>query len=105
MEARSVSYFDFGRKPDPGVPLRDKVFQIDVWDNSPERAANIASRIETLFDPDGRGSGLGLVGGDSGQETANVVYIGLISDSDVVEDEGDLVRATLQFRVMAYKLA
>jgi len=103
MEARSVSYFDFGRKPDHTVPLRDRTFQLDVWDTSPERAANIADRIEAIMDPEGkgRGSALGIVGGG----TANVVYIGLISDSDVVADDGDLVRATLEYRVLAYKLS
>ena len=103
MEARSVSYFDFGRKPDRTVPLRDRTFQLDVWDTSPERAANVADRIEAVLDPEGKGRGaaFGVVGGG----TANIVYIGLIRDSDVVADDGDLVKATLEYQVLAYKLA
>lgn len=102
MEARSVSYFDFGVKPDWTVPLRDRRFQLDVWDTSPERAANVADRVEAVLDPEGKGRGgaLGIVG----EGTANVVHIGLVEDGDVVEDDGDLVRVTLEYRVLAYKL-
>jgi len=94
-EARQVTYFDFGVRPDPTVPLRDRTFQIDVWDTVPERAANIADRIEAILD----NQPMGEVGGG----TARVVYMQLVSDNDVVADEGDLVRVMLEFRVLAYK--
>ena len=94
-EARQVTYFDFGVRPDPTVPLRDRTFQIDVWDTVPERAANVADRIEALLD----NKPMGTVG----EGAARVVYLQLVSDNDVVADEGDLVRAILEFRVLAYK--
>lgn len=96
VAARTVTYSDFGTRPDPTVPLRDRTFRIDVWDTSPERAANVAARIEDVLD--------GQAPGFLPDDTANVVYMGLVRDSDVVADDGDLVRATVEFRVIAYKL-
>lgn len=96
VEPRSVTYFDFGSRPDQTVPLRDRLFQFDVWDTDEDRAGEVADRLETLLD--GQPFGV-LPGGEM-----SVQYLGLVRDSDGVVDDGDLFRATSEYRVLAYRL-
>lgn len=96
MEPRTITYLDFGVRPDWAVPLRDRTVQIDVWDTDPVRAAEIADRVETLLD----GQPFGVL--PNGE--MSVQYLGLTRDGDVVADDGDLFRATSEYRVLAYRL-
>jgi len=88
-----VTYLDFGSKPDPTVPLTDRIFQFDVWAEDP---SIIAAIIISLLD----GKPMGMLPGGE----ANIVYLGMIDDRDDPVDEGDYERKMLTFSLLAYRL-
>lgn len=96
IELPAVTYFDFGTRPDATVPFLDRTYQLDVWERRLDVAERIAQRIKVLLHnkPFAR-----LPGGE-----AKVVYLQLVADRDDIAEEGDIVRKTLEFRLLAYDL-
>ena len=91
----SVTYFDFGTKPDPLVPLMDRTIQLDIWERSTEKAEEIAFRIRQLLDL----KNLVLPGLE-----ARPVYLHWQADRDIPEEEGDIAHKTVEYRLLAYEL-
>lgn len=100
IEARTVTYIDFGSRPDATVPMLDRVIQVDVWDTDPVRAEEIAERIDAVLD----GKPFGVVTDEDDENVVNVVYLGLTGDRDGVIEDGDFERVTREYRMLAYKL-
>jgi hypothetical protein len=102
FEPPALTYFDFGAEVDPLVPMTDRTMQIDVWETDLDRAERIALRVRRLLDL-GRGGGVATPLVLEGTE-GRVANLFLTADRDGPVD-GDFVRKSLDFRVMAYDAA
>lgn len=89
-----LTYFDFGARPDPTVPLLDRTIQVDVWGAELDQAEQIAAHVKRLLHNQPLSVG-GVVQG---------VYLQLVSDRDDIAEEGDLARKTQEYRLLAYEL-
>lgn len=95
VEVPSVTYFDFGMRPDNRVPLIDRTVQVDIWETQVLRAEKISDRVQRLFD---------LQPLPLPTLEARVDFVRLTADRDEVLDDGRVVRKSLDFRVLAYAL-
>jgi len=101
-EYPSVTFFDFGNRPDANVPFLDRTVQIDIWGNSLEVSELIAQRIESLMDyAEARRTGNIPWQAVNGVRIAQSI---LGADRNEALDDGDTTRKTLEFRVLAYKI-
>jgi hypothetical protein len=92
----SLTYLDFGARPDPTVPLLERTYQFDVWTALKTLGSRIAHEVVLALD----GQPMGMLPG--GQ--ANVWFFGLEDQRDEPADDADVARTMLQFRVLAYRL-
>lgn len=89
----SVTFFDFGVRPDNMVPLLDRTIQFDVWAETLETAEEIAHRLRQVLD---------LKPFDVGGDEARPVFLRLLTDRDMFEEDGDVAHKVLEFRLLAY---
>jgi hypothetical protein len=97
----AVTYRDTGVRSDNLVPLYDRTLYIDIWSNDLDQAEDIAEIINGLLDL----QPLPLDPSDPYSETTApglVPYINLRGDEDLPQEDADLVRKMLTYRVFAY---
>jgi hypothetical protein len=90
----AVTFSDSGTRGDAVVPLDDRTLTLNVWTDDLDQAEEIAHRINALLD----NNSLPLPGGQG-----KVVYLSLRSDVDQPQDDADIVRKMLTYRIMAYR--
>jgi hypothetical protein len=94
VDLPSVTFFDTGTRADDVVPLWDRDIQFDIFTSSDlDLAEAIAHRVVELLDHQPVD-----LPGDEGR----VDFIMLTTDRDVSVEDGNLVRKTLVFRLLAY---
>jgi len=88
-----ITMFDFGDRFDDITPLWDRNHQIDVWDQDLDKCEDIAQRVKELLDHQGI-----TLAGDEGL----AARIHMVSELDATQEDADLSRKTVRFRVLAY---
>jgi hypothetical protein len=89
-----VTYFDFGTRPDPTVPLLDRSLQVDVWAVEEAEAQQIGAEVARVL----HNRPVSVPG------TLRGVYAQLIADRDEVDAEGNQARVVQEYRMLAYDL-
>jgi hypothetical protein len=88
----SITFFDFGTRPDNVVPLHRRTLQVDIWTETLELCEEVAVRVDQVLTESGPLT-----------EALWVAYIALTDDRDNLIPEGFLSRKTLMFEVLAYE--
>lgn len=87
-----ITMFDFGDRADEITPLWDRNHQIDAWSDDLDNAEDIAQRVKELLDH----QGLTLTGSEG-----QVDRIHAVAELDATQEDADLARKTIRFRVLA----
>lgn len=96
-EFPAITFYDFGSRPDlkADIPLLDRTVTIDVWSKTLDEAEAIAEAVLVRLQ-----GGTNIV--PLALPEARVRYFALQSDIDIPEEDGEVVRKTLEYRCLAY---
>lgn len=90
----AVTFYDSVSSGDDLVPLWDFRVEVSIWDGDLDRAEAIAHKVNKLLNL----QPLPLPG-----DEGSVQYLKKIAGQDLPQDDADLVRKNLTYRLMAYE--